>query len=81
MGTKRSKKLVRWLIGQKQLLKECNCLESVLGVKDAVNLRLERLMRSTETRYPEITIRGCCYSWRIATQAAEKRFDASRFTS
>ena len=81
MGTRLSKRLVAWLTNQKKLLKEADCLDAVLGIKDAVNLRLERLMKSTDTMYPTITIRGCCYSWRLATEAAEKKFDPERFTS
>jgi len=81
MGTRRSKELVGRLLLRKKELTSCRCLEAVHGVRDDVNAWLGNLMRSTNTRYPLIVVEGCCYSWRLAVEHAEKKFDPQRFTS
>jgi len=81
MGTEKSKKLIGKLLFRKEELEACASLDAVIRLKKDVNYWLGNLMRSTTSKYTVATIEGCVHSWRLATDAAEKRFDTKRFTA
>ena len=81
MGTKKGKDLVRRLLLRKEELESCRDMQAVRDVHDDVSNWLNNLLRSTTTKYPIGVIQGCCYSWRLAVEHVEKKFDPQRFTT
>ena len=73
-ATKEGRKLSLWLENQKELLAMQTTLASAMEVRDAVNKRLEYLMKSTQTYYPWRVIEACCVSWRFAAEKAMEKF-------